>query len=147
MEWKIKSFEELTADEIYDILKLRCEVFIVEQHCFYQDVDMRDRHAYHVMALDNGSIASYLRILQKGVSYPEASIGRVLTARKYRHRGIGRELMQRAMDYITGEMGEREIRISAQVYLRGFYECLGFEPVSEIYSDAGVDHIEMFYSK
>ena len=147
MEWKIQKFEELTADEAYDILKLRCEVFVVEQHCYYQDVDMRDQHAYHLTAWDGGCIAAYLRILEKGVSYPEVSIGRVLTAPGYRKRGVGRELMKRAMDFIAGEMGETEVRISAQAYLKGFYESFGFRQTSGIYPDAGIDLMEMLYRK
>lgn len=88
MDWHIKRFGELTTDELYDILKLRSEVFVVEQNCVYQDMDSRDKISYHLFLEDEEEVIAYLRILPKGVSYPEASIGRVLTKAAYRKKGI-----------------------------------------------------------
>mgnify|MGYP002516064243 CR=1 FL=1 len=97
MNWKIKRFEELTTTELYEILRVRAEVFVVEQTCVYQDLDLKDKKAYHLFCENNGEIVAYLRILDKGVSYPEISIGRVLTRETNRRIGLAREMMQKAI--------------------------------------------------
>ena len=89
MNWKIKRFEELSITELYEILRVRAEVFVVEQTCVYQDLDEKDKNAYHLFCEDNGNVTAYLRILDKGVSYPEISIGRVLTSQSGRRKGLG----------------------------------------------------------
>ena len=147
MDWHIKKFSELTAYELYDILKLRSEVFVVEQNCIYQDIDSNDKLSYHLFLEDKEEIIAYLRVLPKGVSYPEASIGRVLTKADYRKKGLSREMVNRAISFIVNTLEEKEIRISAQSYLLGFYNSLGFEPVSDIYLEDGIEHIEMLYQK
>lgn len=147
MDWHIKKFSELTTYELYDILKLRSEVFVVEQNCVYQDIDSNDKLSYHLFLEDEEEIMAYLRILPKGVSYPETSIGRVLTKAEHRKRGLSREMMNRAISFIVNTLEEKEIRISAQSYLLGFYNSLGFEPVSDIYLEDGIEHIEMLYQK
>ena len=145
MEWKIKKFEELTVFELYEILKAREEVFIVEQNCIYHDIDSNDQDSYHLFLEDEGQIISYLRILPRGVKYDEVSIGRVLTKISHRRKGYGEVLVQKAIDFVEEALGEKEIRISAQSYLRGFYGDLGFKVVSDVYLEDGIDHYEMLY--
>ena len=145
MNWKIKRFEELTTTELYEILRVRAEVFVVEQTCVYQDVDLKDKKAYHLFCENNGEIVAYLRILDKGVSYPEISIGRVLTRETNRRIGLAREMMQKAILFIKEDLNEMQIRISAQLYLKKFYESLGFSVTSDIYLEDDIEHIEMVY--
>lgn len=147
MNWNIKKFNELTVNELYEILKIRAEVFVVEQNCVYQDLDSKDKMSYHLFFEDNEEIAAYLRILPKGISYPEIAIGRVLTKASYRKKGLAKEIMKKAIDYITDSLEEKKIRISAQFYLLEFYKELGFEPISDIYLEDGIEHIEMLYQK
>ena len=145
MNWKIKRFEELTTTELYEILRVRAEVFVVEQTCVYQDLDLKDKKAYHLFCENNGEIVAYLRILDKGVSYPEISIGRVLTRETNRSTGLAREMMQKAISFVEEELSEMQIRISAQLYLKRFYESLGFSVTSDIYLEDDIEHIEMVY--
>jgi ElaA protein len=145
MNWVIKKFNELSSDELYEILKLRSEVFVVEQECIYEDCDGKDKKSYHLFAEQNGEILVYLRILEKGVSYSEISIGRVLANKKYRGRGFAKQMMLRAIEFIENYLNEKEIRISAQVYLLNFYSNLGFVKVSEGYLEDDIPHIEMLY--
>lgn len=143
MNWKIKRFEEMTTTELYEILRVRSEVFVVEQTCIYQDLDLKDKKAYHLFCENNGEIAAYLRILDKGVSYPEISIGRVLTRETNRRIGLARVMMQKAISFVEEELSEMQIRISAQLYLKQFYESLGFLITSEVYLEDDIEHIEM----
>ena len=143
MNWKIKRFEELDIKELYEILRVRAEVFVVEQNCVYQDVDLKDFHAYHLFCEKDGEILAYLRILDSGISYPEVSIGRVLTKETVRHQGYAREMMEYAIDYIQKTLNETSIRISAQKYLQAFYESFGFCACSEVYLEDDIPHIEM----
>ena len=145
MNWKIKRFEELTTTELYEILRIRAEVFVVEQTCVYQDLDLKDKKAYHLFCEIDGEIVAYLRILDKNVSYPEISIGRVLTTEMNRGKGLAREMMQRAIAFVKEELNETQIRISAQLYLKRFYESLGFSVTSDIYLEDDIEHIEMVY--
>ena len=145
MEWKIKRFEELTTTELYEILRVRAEVFVVEQTCIYQDLDEKDKRAYHLYCEESGKVKAYLRILDRGISYPEISIGRVLTTENNRRKGLAREMMEKAIDFIGKELGENQIRISGQLYLQVFYESLGFQTVSEMYLEDDIPHVEMLY--
>jgi ElaA protein len=145
MNWKVKKFGDLTTTELYDILKAREEIFIVEQDCPYHDIDSNDQDAVHIFLEDKGQVICYLRILNKGVRFDEVSVGRVITRVAYRRRGYGDELMERAIDYIEKVMGETKIRISAQAYLGKFYGDLGFVRVSDVYLEDGIDHYEMLY--
>ncbi|MGC4017809.1 MAG: GNAT family N-acetyltransferase [Muricomes sp.] len=147
MNWNIKEFDELTINELYEILKVRAEVFITEQNCVYQDLDSKDKKSYHLFLEDNEKIIAYLRILPRGVSYPEAAIGRVLTQAAHRKKGISREMLKRAIDFIVDTLKEDKIRISAQRYLLEFYKSLGFQPTSDVYLEDGIEHIEMLYQK
>ena len=145
MEWKIKRFEELTTTELYEILRVRAEVFVVEQTCIYQDLDEKDKRAYHLYCEESGKVKAYLRILDRGISYPEISIGRVLTTENNRRKGLAREMMKNAIDFICKDLGENQIRISGQLYLQAFYESLGFQTVSEMYLEDDIPHVEMLY--
>lgn len=145
LNYHIKRFSELTTEQLYEILKIRAEIFIVEQNCAYQDVDSRDRESYHLFLEENNEIVAYLRILPKGISYKEVSIGRVLTKECYRKKGLSRDLINKAIVFITDTLGEKQIRISAQVYLQEFYKSLGFKPKSDIYLEDGIEHIEMLF--
>ncbi|MCJ7688603.1 MAG: GNAT family N-acetyltransferase, partial [Clostridiaceae bacterium] len=115
MNWVVKKFNELSTGELYEILKLRSEVFVVEQECIYEDCDGKDKKSYHLFAEQNGEILVYLRILEKGVSYSEISIGRFLANKKYLGRGFAKQTMLRAIEFIEHYLNEKEIRISAQV--------------------------------
>lgn len=147
MNWELKKFEELKVEEIYKILKIRNEVFIVEQQCAYQDCDGKDENSYHLYLEDNGEIIAYLRILKKGVSYDELSIGRVLVHKNYRGKGISREMMLKAIKFIELNLNEKEIKIQAQSYLVNFYGSLGFKETSSEYLEDNIPHIDMLYKK
>jgi len=145
MEWKIKKFNELSLEELYKIIKLRIEVFIIEQNCFYQDCDGKDLNAYHLFLEEDGNIIACLRILNKGVSYDEVSIGRVIVKKDYRGKGIVKEMIRKAINLIEKEMKENAIRISAQAHLENFYGSFGFKKVSDVYLEDGIPHVEMLY--
>jgi ElaA protein len=143
MNWTLKEFSQLTVDELYAILRLRIDVFIVEQNCPFQDADNKDQQAYHLMGYADGSLVAYARLLRAGISYQEASIGRVVSASIVRHSGIGKKLMVESIDTIYRLYGHQPIRIGAQLYLKNFYESFGFQQSSEMYLDDGIEHIEM----
>lgn len=145
--YQIKKFNELTKKELYEMLKVRSEVFVVEQNCAYQELDSKDEASYHLFLKDDDEIVAYLRILPKDISYPEVSIGRVLTKATHRKKGMSKQLMKKAIKFITDILGENEIRISAQAYLQKFYKSFGFEPTSDIYLEDGIEHMEMLYKK
>ncbi|MGJ0908942.1 GNAT family N-acetyltransferase [Clostridium botulinum] len=147
MNFKIKKFNELSVEEIYEILKIRNEVFIVEQECPYEDCDGKDKNAYHLFYMGEGKVIFYLRILEKGLSYDEISIGRVLVDKDYRGKGLARKSILQAIDFIQNNLKENSIRISAQHYLMDFYKSFGFKPVSEVYLEDNIPHIEMLYRK
>jgi ElaA protein len=144
IHWVIKSFEELTASEIYDILSLRDLVFVVEQKCIYLDADGRDRMAYHVMGFDQSQIlVAYCRLFAPGYVYEEASIGRVVTHPSVRGTGLGKELMSLAIDQIGRLFHAHKIKISGQLYLKEFYQNLGFMPLGDVYLEDEIEHIAM----
>lgn len=138
-----KPFSALSPSELYQILRLRNEVFIVEQNCVYQDLDNKDIHCLHLMGWQDDQIIAYSRIVPPGLSYVEPSIGRVVTSPLVRRTGAGRKLMLNSIDLLYNNFGETAIKISAQFYLKAFYESLGFQKNSEIYLEDGIDHIEM----
>jgi len=146
MKFDLKKFDELSVFELYQILQLRSEIFILEQKCLYQDLDNKDVKSWHLMTYNNEYLAGYLRIVQKGVSYPEVSIGRVIVRQSERRNQLGFKIMTQAIDFIENELLEKEIRISAQAYLQKFYESLGFVVVSEPYLEDDIPHIEMLRS-
>ncbi len=148
--WYIKTFNELNTGELYQIIRSRVEVFVLEQNCPYQDLDNRDYESWHLFAVDssekseNRRIVAYLRVVKPGLRFPEPSIGRVITLKSHRRIGLGRELMQRGIEFTEKTFPKQGIRISAQKYLEHFYKSLGFETVSGIYLEDGIKHVEMF---
>ncbi len=146
MNWVLKKFDALTPSELYAIIQLRNEVFVVEQHCVYQDADNKDRWAYHYMGWKDNKLVAYTRLLPPGLSYNEPSIGRVVTSPAARKSGFGRELMKNSIDTIYSLFGKQPIRIGAQLYLKNFYASLGFQQTGDIYLEDGIEHIEMILS-
>ena len=140
-------FEDLTNTELYNILKLRNEVFIVEQNCPYFDMDNKDQYCWHLMGYDQDNLVAYCRLVPTGISYNTPSIGRVVTAAPHRQLGLGKKLMQTAIDKITELFDCSEITISAQLYLKNFYGSLSFIQVSDIYLEDNIEHIKMILKK
>jgi ElaA protein len=141
--WYYKVFEELTPHELYAIMHLRSEVFVVEQNCPYLDPDGKDLSSWHLMGWDGNKLVAYARLLPAGLAFTEVSIGRVVSSPAYRGKGAGKELMTTAIKTCKDLFGEQPIRIGAQLYLQKFYESLGFVQVSEMYLDDDIPHIEM----
>ncbi|MCL1047750.1 GNAT family N-acetyltransferase [Shewanella electrodiphila] len=146
IQWKLLHFNQLSLDELYEILKLRVDVFVVEQNCPYPELDNKDRLAdvKHLLGLNSqGELIAYTRILPAGVSYPEASIGRVIIAEQGRGKGIAHELMQRSIDVVKTQWPQTSIQIGAQQHLSDFYQQQGFTVNSEMYLEDGIPHIDM----
>lgn len=143
--WNIKSYHDLNTKELYEILKIRQEVFIVEQTCYYLDADGFDDKATHVFAQQDGVILAYCRIFEPGIKYEESSIGRVLTNPKYRNLKLGKTLMKIALSSIANRFYSNSVRISAQDYLLKFYTDLGFIETSKKYLEDQIPHTEMYY--
>ena len=143
MEWTIKQFQDLTLDELYAILYLRTAVFVVEQACPYQEVDNKDQESYHLLGQDNGDIVAYARLLPPGVSFPQASIGRVLVAPSHRGKGLAQQLMARSLAFLVEELGQKRIQLSGQTYLEAFYKSFGFQAVSDMYLEDNIPHKDM----
>ena len=142
--WHYKLFDELTAKELYQIIQLRNEVFVIEQDCIYQDADGKDLKCGHLWATIGEEVVAYSRIVPKGVSYEnEPSIGRVVSSGKFRGLGLGKHLIANSIEVIENRLFTSSIRISAQLYLKAFYESFGFEQVSEEYLEDDIPHIEM----
>ena len=141
--WSCKAFEALTPHELYSILQLRNEVFIVEQNCPYQDCDNKDLQSQHFMGWQHDKLVAYTRLIPAGVVYDEVSIGRVVTSPSVRGTKTGKELMQRSIDKIRELYGKNAIKIGAQLYLKRFYESLGFIQCSDTYLEDGIEHIKM----
>ncbi|HEY5525487.1 MAG TPA: GNAT family N-acetyltransferase, partial [Clostridium sp.] len=127
MEWKVKSFNELTVNELYEICKARFQVFTCGQRIYKEnDFDDVDKKVYHLFLKDGDKVVAYARLIPKGITYEEASIGRVLVLDEYRRRGIATELMKRSIEFLKKELKEDKIILSAQVYAKGLYEDVGF---------------------
>ncbi|GAC1525759.1 MAG: GNAT family N-acetyltransferase [Sediminibacterium sp.] len=142
-QWYYKSFEALVPSELYAIMQLRNEVFVVEQQCIYQDADNKDPHCHHLLAWDNDRLAAYARLLPEGLAFEEISIGRVVSSPTCRGTGAGKILMTKAI-LACGELfGHGPIRIGAQLYLTKFYESFGFKQTGGVYLEDGIRHIEM----
>jgi|SRR5690606_11446732 len=141
--WQTKSFEELTVQELYGLLRLREQVFIIEQDCIYPDIDNKDHKAIHVLGIANDKIISYARIFKPGDYFDTASIGRVVTDISFRNQKVGYALMQKSIAAVEQFFNETTITISAQQYLTGFYESLGFVQVGEGYLEDDIPHIKM----
>jgi ElaA protein len=140
---RIKAFHELSAVELYDLLRLRSEVFVVEQNCIFLDQDDKDQRCYHLLMYSDDQLVGYSRLVPAGISYQEMAIGRVVTAPAVRGMGLGRMLMELSIQYCRSLFGYDPIRIGAQTYALGFYTALGFEAEGDVYDEDGIEHIEM----
>jgi ElaA protein len=143
MKYIVKSFKELTTDELYEILQLRAEIFVVEQDCVYQDIDFKDQKSLHVFSRNNNKIVAYTRIFKPGDYFKNASIGRVLVLASERKFGYGHDLMKATIKAVEYHFKTDIITISAQEYLKKFYEFHNFKQVGKGYLEDGIPHIEM----
>lgn len=146
LNWTYKNFDDLSAAELYAILQLRSEVFVVEQNCVYLDLDNKDKKSIHLMAWQDDDLVAYTRLVPPGVSFAEASIGRVVTSPRHRGTGVGIQLMQKSIAHCLATYQTQSIKIGAQLYLQKFYTNLGFVQSSEPYDEDGIPHIEMILS-
>ena len=140
---EVKTFEALTKQELYSLLQLRSEVFGVEQDCVYQDIDGKDQKALHVLGIKNDKIVAYTRIFKPGDYFEESSIGRVVVAKNERQHKYGYDIMHASAEAIQTHFGQTIIKISAQVYLKKFYNNLGFSEIGASYLEDGIPHIAM----
>ena len=143
LKWKIKPFGALTVHELYDLLKLRSEIFVLEQNCVYLDLDGKDKKALHLIGEFDNKIVAYVRLFDAGISFDNASIGRVVVDANYRDRKWGHDLMREAIAAIKSNFDKEAITIGAQLYLKKFYESHGFVQSSEMYLEDDIPHIEM----
>ena len=143
LNWSYKNFNELLPEELYAILQLRNEVFVVEQNCVFQDADDKDQPSLHLMGWREHKLVAYTRIVPPGLSYKEPSIGRVVTSAQERGKGTGHELMMVSINKVHELYGVGNIKIGAQLYLKKFYESHGFMQTGDVYLEDGIDHIEM----
>ena len=146
MQIKIKTFEELALHELYELLRLRSQVFVVEQDCVYQDIDGKDEKALHVLGYEDNKIVAYTRIFPPGIYFSEAAIGRVVVRESNRKNKYGHEILKASVKAIEDHFNTKNIKLSAQTYLTKFYESHGFEQVGEGYLEDGIPHIAMIKS-
>ena len=162
LNWTLKPFDELALAELYELLRLRVEIFVVEQNCPFQDIDGMDNRAYHLLGYtdageladlgyglvlyantDAGELAAYARLFDADISYAQVAIGRVAVGLAYRRHGLGQELMQQAVAQCEMLFGAQAIKLGAQLYLKQFYEGFGFKQCGEEYLEDGIPHIPM----
>lgn len=143
LNWINKPFDGLTTIELYAILQLRSEVFVVEQNCVYQDIDNKDKKSFHLMAWHGDELAAYSRLVPAGISFIEPSIGRVISSPRFRGLGIGITLMEKSIHHTLESYATNKVRIGAQLYLKKFYEGFGFVAQGEEFLEDGIPHIEM----
>ena len=143
MKITTKTFEELTNKELYEILQLRSEVFVIEQDCIYQDIEGKDNRALHVLGWEDGNLVAYARCFQSGDYFEEAAIGRILVRENYRKLGYGHKITKASIDAIKSKYEADKIKISAQTYLVIFYERHGFKTIGDRYLEDGIPHIAM----
>lgn len=141
MKFTVKKYNELTVDELYDIIKLRVDVFVVEQNCPYYELDGKDKNAYHVFCGENGKMIAYLRVLDRGISFDTVSLGRVISLK--RRCGLGTELLKEGIKVAREKYNADKITIEAQTYARKLYEGVGFEKISDEFTEDGIPHILM----
>jgi ElaA protein len=143
INWNSKNFDQLNPYELYDLLRLRSEVFVVEQNCVFLDMDNLDQHCIHLLGYDGSRLMAYTRIVPPGLIYKEASIGRVVTSSSVRYTGAGKKLMEQSIITLYKLFGSIPIKIGAQLYLKKFYESFGFVQMNEVYLEDGIEHIHM----
>lgn len=144
MKTFIKTFDDLSNTEIYQILRLRSEVFVVEQECIYQDIDNKDKKAVHIFLKEKNEIIAYSRVFKEKEYFENPSIGRVVVANKRRMYGVGKKIMNISIDYIKQNIKAKSIEISAQKYLKKFYSNLGFIQQGDEYLEDNIPHLRMF---
>ena len=143
LEWALKKFAELSNEELYQVLRLRSEVFVVEQGCNFMDMDNKDQKCDHLLGWKDGQLLAYSRIVPTGVSYAYPSIGRIVVSGKGRGIGLGVELLNISIETVEKMYGKTSIRIGAQLYLKKFYGSFGFVQTGDIYLEDDIEHIEM----
>ncbi len=144
--WEVKKFQELTVDQLFEIMQLRVAVFVVEQQCAYAELDVYDRYAEtrHFSGRDErGQLTAYARLLPPGLKFAESSLGRFVVKGEARGKGVGHELLSTALDFIQKEWPKNAVRIHAQEYLQQFYARYGFARISDVYLEDGIPHVEM----
>ncbi|PQB05452.1 GNAT family N-acetyltransferase [Aureitalea marina] len=139
----IKKYQELSTDELYALLRLRSEVFVVEQDCVYQDIDNKDQNALHIMGWQGDELAAYTRCFGPGFYFDQPAIGRVVVQEDYRGQGLANAIMRVSINALQTSYGLTDIKLSAQTYLLQFYRDLGFETVGEEYLEDGIPHMAM----
>lgn len=139
----VRPFDAFNPYELYAMLRLRSEVFVVEQNCVFLEADNKDQLCYHLLIYQDEQLAAYARLVPPEISYKEMSIGRVVTSKKARGTGLGKELMTRSIQACYDLFGKDDIRIGAQVYAIPFYKSVGFIPDGDVYDEDGINHIEM----
>jgi ElaA protein len=143
MKFKVKAFHKLSVDELYDLLYLRQQIFVVEQSCIYLDADGVDKDCLHLLGLVNKKIVGYARIIPAGIKYKTPSIGRVVVDEKHRGKGYAYKLMDKAIKIAIEEFKAKKLTISAQLYLKEFYQSIGFKVVGDVYLDCDLPHLKM----
>ena len=143
MDWQITHFDDLAARDLYAVMRLRQEVFILEQNCIYPDLDGLDLSAIHILCQKDGELLAYLRCLKPGLSYPQSSIGRIVVSPTARGSGLGRKMAIRGIAYNFQQWPDSDIRIGAQRHLEAFYGSLGFVTDGEPYIEDGIEHVHM----
>jgi len=146
LDFKIKDFNQLSTQELYSILQLRSEVFVVEQNCVYQDLDGKDQLAYHVLGYKDSILTAYTRVFKPGDYFSKSSIGRIIVKKTHRRFKYGDHLVKNSIEFIEKKFKEKEILISAQAYLINFYNNLGFVQEGEQYLEDDIPHIKMLKS-
>jgi ElaA protein len=145
IQWRCQHFNDLSQHELYAMLQLRSEVFVVEQNCVFLDMDDKDQHCWHVCGWHDEKLVAYTRLVPPGIAYHLASIGRVVTSPSVRRTGIGRSLMKFSIEKTLSLFGKNNIKIGAQLYLKNFYETFGFRQSGDVYLEDGIEHIEMIF--
>lgn len=144
LEIQVRAFNDLSIQELYSILQLRSEVFVVEQDCVYQDIDGKDQKAHHILGFKDNKLVAYTRIFKPGYYFKESSIGRVVVAKNQRQFKYGYDIMNASVEAIKEYYNETVIKISAQCYLKRFYNNLGFKEVGEEYLEDNIPHVAMY---
>ena len=145
MEIIVKHFNQLTLEELYEIIKIRIGVFVVEQNCAYQDLDDADKNAYHVYLKEGNEYLAYLRVIDKGERLDEVSVGRVISLK--RKQGLGRKLLKVGIEVAKEKFKAKAVKVGAQLYAKAFYEKVGFKQISNEYLEDGIPHIYMLYEE
>jgi ElaA protein len=145
--FEFKHFNELSNPELYDLLQLRAEIFVVEQTCIYNDLDGLDKEATHLIVKNDDEIIATSRLLKPGTRFPDFSIGRVVVKKAQRGKQLGEKMMKKAIQFMLAEWGAKTIKVSAQKYLERFYSDLGFEIFTGDYLEDGISHVGMRYKK